>query len=284
MPKNREQRRKEQKEARRKGRKENAACTGSKADPLAAAGLTVTDAPQPVDLTKDGACSRCGGCCGSVLSVTVKELRALQEWAGKTGFEPRPLIGDDVADMQCPFLIRQEGGATRCACYGARPAVCRAFDCRNTNEQNALEWLEASPEKGQDGELPKPRNVWQVFGLTGLKSGGRDVPYHGGPRCRVKNDEGDTYEFFVGRPVSLVLTDGTDLPWSMVIAIYRDGLQVFSSLSHELEFVPYGKMAAVASDNRVETIEDGKPLSGAGDVGAIKDAIGHMAEGGDGTC
>lgn len=254
MP-NRKQRRELEKEQKRA--KKQSASGGSRT--LEDYGLEVTNVPQPMDLTKDGKCSRCGGCCGSILTVTRDEIRALSDWAGKTGFEPRTLPGPDTVDMQCPFLVRREDGTTECACYDARPAVCRTFDCRSTNKENAQKWLDLNPDRKPEDEAPRPQNIWQVFGLTGLKLEGRDVPYHGGPRCRVTNDRHETYEFFAGRPVDLILTDGTRLPWSMVVAIYRNGLQVFSSLAHQLEFIEYGRIAEVLSGNLVQTLDDRLP-------------------------
>ena len=61
---------------------------------------------RPKDYTKDGRCSRCAGCCSSVIPVTDEELAVMKKYADGIGFEPRiPEGGGDTIYMMCPFLV-----------------------------------------------------------------------------------------------------------------------------------------------------------------------------------
>lgn len=202
-------------------------------------------ATEPTDLTDGGQCSRCGGCCSSVLPLGDEDIARLRSFIADTGFEPSLPDGHDVIYMHCPFLVEDKTAGTKsCAAYDVRPGVCRVFICSNSNAANAKAWADAYG----DAEVPSPKNPWMLFNRTGLRLGGREIPYDKAPLCRIKNDKNESYEFHVGRPVSLMLEDGTYVPPSIVIGIYRNGLHVFNGAKHGMEFIPFDIMTDVLSE------------------------------------
>lgn len=211
-------------------------------------------ATDPEDLTENGQCSRCGGCCSSVLPLGESDISRLKSFAAITGFEPCLPDGHDVIYMHCPFMITNRiTGKKECAAYDARPDVCRVFICSNTNAMNAKAWVDAHGET----PLPEPKNAWLLFNKTGLRLGGQEIPYDRAPFCRIENDQGESYEFHVGRPASLMLTDRTYVPPSIVVGIYKNGLHVFNGAKRGMEFIPFDLVAEVLSEEcRVETIHE----------------------------
>lgn len=211
-------------------------------------------ATEPINLTDNGQCSRCGGCCSSVLPLSENDIAALKSFSAITGFEPRIPDGHDIVYAHCPFLVDNKTTGTKdCAAYASRPAVCRIFICSNRNIENAKAWAD---EHGE-APLPEPLNAWLVFNKTGLRIGGIEIPYDKAPFCRIENDKHESYEFHVGRPASFMLADGEYVPPSIVVAIYKNGLHVFNGAKHGMEFIPFEDMAEVLSEScRVETITE----------------------------
>lgn len=220
-------------------------------------------AKEPENLTENGQCSRCGGCCASVLPLGDNDVERLRSFAAQTGFDPCLPAGHDVVYAHCPFLVDNKiTGRKDCAAYDVRPDVCRVFICSNSNIENAKAWADAYGET----PLPEPVNAWMLFNRTGLRLGGEEIPYDRAPLCRIENDKGESYEFHVGRPASFMLTDGEYVPPSIVIGIYKNGLHVFNGAKRGMEFIPFEDMAEVLSEScRVETIHElpkGDPYAG----------------------
>lgn len=239
-------------------------------------------AKDPTDFTKDGKCSRCGGCCASVLPLGPGDVTRLKDFIEKTGFEPVIPEGTDIVYARCPFLTDGDApGEKRCAAYDARPDVCRIFSCGNTNYKNAEAWYEAYGLP----DMPAPMNAWSLFNLTGLRLGGRPVPYDRAPFCRITNDKNESYEFHVGRPASFMLENGEYVPPGLVVGIYKNGVHVFNDAKHAMEFIPFENVAEVLSDScRVETMEDRLPgyIKDEGDVYEEGDGRGEKGDGCDG--
>ncbi len=206
----------------------------------------MTGRPEPENFTKDGKCSRCGGCCASILPLSEADVKRLRKFAKKKNITPKLPDGDDVIYLHCPFLAADPvaPGQKRCLCYEVRPMVCRTFSCANSNQGNAKAWL----DKAGSIPLPEPMNAWAIFNRTGLRIQGQEIPYAAAPRCRVSADDGREFEFAVGRPVSLELTDGRTIPPSLVLNISRGGLQVFNAAEHHIETVGFDGMAQVLSE------------------------------------
>lgn len=207
-------------------------------------------ARDPVDLSDKGRCSRCGGCCSSILPLSDQEIRDLRAHAEKTGFVPKLPDGDDVIYMHCPFLQKPDGGKPgACMAYDARPAVCRTFSCHNTTKGNAKAWMDAYGET----PLPDPRNAWEVFNLTGMRAGGEEIPYDMAPVCRIQDDQGGEYEFHVGRPASFLLTGGRNVRAAMIIGLFQNGLQVFDQELGKLAFYEFAEMTEILSRDCIVT-------------------------------
>lgn len=200
----------------------------------------------PIDFTKDGECSRCGGCCSSIIPLDPEEAAVLKRYADAHGIRPEIPPGDDMVYLHCPFLEREEGGKTcRCLAYDARPAVCRTFSCHNTTEGNVRAWTAAY------GNIPspEPRNVWSVFNKTGLRLGGVEIPYAMAPMCRIGTDDGAEYQFQIGRPASFMLAGGEHIPHVMVIGLFKDGIQATDPGKGKLRFYPFEQMTEILSDS-----------------------------------
>lgn len=207
-------------------------------------------AKDPTDLSDHGRCTRCGGCCSSILPLADQEVQVLRYHAEKTGFVPSLPEGDDVINMHCPFLKKPDGdGTCTCMAYDVRPAVCRTFSCHNTTKGNAQAWFDAYGAT----PLPDPRNAWEVFNRTGLRAGGEEVPYDKAPVCRIRDSQGGEYEFHVGRPASFLMTDGRCVRSAMVIGLFQNGLQVFDQEPGKLMFYEFSDMAEILSKDSIIT-------------------------------
>lgn len=84
-----------------------------------------------IDFTKNGKCSRCGGCCSNFLPLTEDEIKRLKELASKPTTEGQIKVteaGDFI--MTCPFLImNNDDCGTYCSIYEDRPLICKSFIC-----------------------------------------------------------------------------------------------------------------------------------------------------------
>ena len=82
-----------------------------------------------IDLTKNGKCSDCGGCCSNFLPLRKEEVERLKRFVRRKHFKPivrcSVLAGRSI-DLMCPFKNDEE---QRCEVYDIRPEVCRAYRC-----------------------------------------------------------------------------------------------------------------------------------------------------------
>lgn len=82
-----------------------------------------------IDLTENGKCSNCGGCCSNFLPMRKEEVERLKRFVRRKHFKPivrsNVLVGGSV-DLICPFRNDKE---QRCEVYDIRPEVCRAYRC-----------------------------------------------------------------------------------------------------------------------------------------------------------
>lgn len=72
------------------------------------------------NFTSRGTHDGCGECCSRFLPLTAGEAAVLRLNGAKARPEP-----EGALDLTCPFLTEER----RCAVYGVRPAICRAYDC-----------------------------------------------------------------------------------------------------------------------------------------------------------
>lgn len=83
------------------------------------------------DFTKNGKCSRCGGCCPDELALTKYEISTIQNYIKKNNIKIKRQfvpLANPVIDKTCPFLDTT-GKITKCQIYDVRPLICRKFIC-----------------------------------------------------------------------------------------------------------------------------------------------------------
>ena len=104
-----------------------------------------------IDLTENGKCSNCGGCCSNFLPVRKEEIERLKRFVRRKHFKPivrsNVLAGCSI-DLMCPFRNDKE---QRCEVYDIRPEVCRIYRC----------------DKAANGTLPdfKHKKLYTVVNL-----------------------------------------------------------------------------------------------------------------------
>lgn len=191
--------------------------------------------PEPIDMSRNGRCSRCGQCCPSVVCVSDAELARLAERA-KTVKPVIDLAGTTGAAIyaRCPFLIRRKGLPAFCQAYEDRPRICRAFSCSKNNQENAERYI------GDGGEPEPAVNLWNLFGLTGIYDGNGDPipadnPYH----VDVDLSGHRTLKIQMGQPITLWRRDGRYVPPSLVVGMSKGGLQVFNTARSVLDIIPF---------------------------------------------
>lgn len=91
------------------------------------------------DYTVDGKCSGCGNCCPDMLSLSMGEVTAIEEYIQKHNIQPH-VVGvplTSAIDATCPFL-NIEKKTDRCNIYPVRPYICRIFHCNDTDIRKYL--------------------------------------------------------------------------------------------------------------------------------------------------
>lgn len=181
---------------------------------------------QPTDLTENGQCSRCAGCCSATLPVTEQELAQMKAYADRIGFTP-VIPGDkkdDIVYLMCPFLTPKTALTVKrtCAIYDARPEICRAFICSQKNHETL-----AAYTRNTGGKTPsKTVNVWKVYNKTGLRKNGVEIPYDDADFAQLEDDNGRKIQFQVGQPLNITLTNGQYLHNVICIGIFDNAMQV----------------------------------------------------------
>lgn len=83
------------------------------------------------DMTDNGKCTGCGGCCSNILPMTEKEIEVIRRYIKKHDIKECrhgiPLE-NSILDMTCPFL-NTDKKTGKCTIYSVRPAICRCFIC-----------------------------------------------------------------------------------------------------------------------------------------------------------
>ena len=92
------------------------------------------------DYTIDGKCSGCGNCCPDMLSLSMGEVIAIEEYVKKHNIQPHvvgvPLV--NAIDATCPFLNMNKK-TDRCNIYPVRPYICRIFHCNDTDMRKHID-------------------------------------------------------------------------------------------------------------------------------------------------
>lgn len=109
------------------------------------------------DLTENGKCTGCGGCCSNLLPMTDEEIRIISKYIKSHGIKEQkrllPTVNPNI-DMTCPFLDNSKK-CDKCTIYEVRPRICREFICDPKKRKPLdLEFIKRNPVI---------RNVRQVF-------------------------------------------------------------------------------------------------------------------------
>ena len=85
-----------------------------------------------VDMTCNGKCSNCGGCCNPWNPITNEEIETIKKYIKDNDIKYIPMVpeGNDIW-FDCCFHDRKN---KKCLIYPVRPEVCRAFCC-NLNKR-----------------------------------------------------------------------------------------------------------------------------------------------------
>lgn len=195
-----------------------------------------TPIPPPTDFTKNGQCSRCGGCCASLLPVTDAELTAMKAAADAIGFTPEiPGVNHTTVYLRCPFLDTEHDS---CVIYDARPQICKSFLCSRSHQGNAKVYQDAVAPSGIT-DTPPVRNVWQLYNKTGIKLQGEDIRYNDAPYALLGGSDGSETRVQVGRPVSILTANNDVYQNVMIIEVRQEGLLVFDGIADDIAMVPY---------------------------------------------
>lgn len=83
------------------------------------------------DLTCNGKCTGCGGCCSNILPMTEDEIHIIRNYINRYKIKEQkrllPTVNQNL-DMTCPFLDNSKK-CDKCMIYEVRPMVCRDFIC-----------------------------------------------------------------------------------------------------------------------------------------------------------
>lgn len=83
------------------------------------------------NLTDNGKCTGCGGCCSNLLPMTDEEVKIIRRYIKKHKIKERrhlAPVAEPVIDMTCPFLDESKK-SEKCSIYEVRPHICRQFSC-----------------------------------------------------------------------------------------------------------------------------------------------------------
>lgn len=213
----------------------------------------------PVDFTVDGICSHCGNCCSYLIPVSEQELKVMKETADRIQFRPSLPEGENVIHLHCPFLYKTAAEKQECAVYENRPAICRHFLCSQSPEELIKQYFLQNGET----EPPSVKNVWSIYDRTGLKEGGREIPFTNGPSVKITASDGRRFHLQVGHPVRIELESGRIIPPSLILNVYEDGIQIFDAEREKISIIRYNHIRDMEGDDIILPPLPGKHHSSA---------------------
>lgn len=95
--------------------------------------LDMNEVHEVKDITNNGKCTGCGGCCSNLIPVTRKEVETIKRYIKKHKIKPHIIAAptaEVLIDATCPFLDTEKK-TERCKIYKVRPYICRSFMCSN---------------------------------------------------------------------------------------------------------------------------------------------------------
>lgn len=83
------------------------------------------------DLTDNGKCKQCGGCCSNLLPMTDEEIETIRKYIRRYHIKEHKHIlplANPILDLTCPFL-NDSKKTEKCEIYSVRPKICQDFIC-----------------------------------------------------------------------------------------------------------------------------------------------------------
>ena len=190
----------------------------NKDNPIHNTKMNSQDMKQTTDFTKNGACSRCGGCCSSVIPATDAEIKTCKDYAVSHGFTPSLPDDRNLVYLQCPYLEKHRDGTTSCAVYAVRPSICRVFKCSMSPGEGVQAFLAANGDPDAD-----PVNMWEAWGRTGIRLDGTEITSANAAQASMLLDDGRSLCLRQGQAVRPVQYAGTPMSTGIILALTRDG-------------------------------------------------------------
>ncbi len=172
-----------------------------------------------IDLTKNGQCSRCGGCCASIIPATNQEIAAAHDYAVTHGYKPALPKDANLVYLQCPYLKKHKGGTTSCAVYPARPSICRVFLCSLTPTAGIQAFLS---QKGDPNATPV--NLWESWGQTGIRLNGHTVTTQNAAQAHLELDDGRILDLRQGQAVRPIPHADDPMEAGMILGFTPNGI------------------------------------------------------------
>lgn len=102
------------------------------------------------DMSDNGKCSNCGGCCNDILPLNNADIYRIKKYIKDNDIKAinhnLNCLATDTYDAVCPFRDEKH---EKCIIYPVRPAVCRLFSCHNYYEDFKVKF---SKVKGCDNQ------------------------------------------------------------------------------------------------------------------------------------
>lgn len=192
------------------------------------------------DLTRHGKCSDCGSCCSSVIPVTDAEAEILKGYAEAHGIKPELPEGKGmIMQLQCPFLHKETGQPCKCLVYPVRPGICRSYRCDKSDADILRDYLRTTNQK----EMPKAKNLWELFGKTGLRTSDGEITTENANRAELIGEDGAKYHVQVGQPITFLTKAGKRYSASLCLNLMETAMQVFNDGA--IETVEYQDIKAI---------------------------------------
>lgn len=105
------------------------------------------------DFTKNGECSKCGGCCSNRLPLSELEIKKIKSYmrVKKIKLTVRNYPMKNMLDLICPFLDHENN----CKIYEIRPLICKEFQCNKK--------VDGTSEFVKNGREYSVKNVRETF-------------------------------------------------------------------------------------------------------------------------
>lgn len=190
------------------------------------------------DLTDHGRCTSCGSCCASVIPVSDVEYDMLEQLVKNGQIQQADHHWPDTGctvDLTCPFL-NPDGGDKKCTIYDKRPYICRCYKCDHIENPNALANLQLINTK--------PRNLWNLFGMTGFAENGKPILLKNCPKIVVASAKGEQLKFSLGDSIA-VKTKKNDKFVGIILLLNKDTMIIVEGKTHDQITLPFSALIEI---------------------------------------